>query len=159
MCQWDLVVGSFLIQHDMDASPLYEKYQIPSTRDIYMRPDKKLFNWTLNSMRKFIKSEKNIKFKNVFQGVIASGDKFINDEYILNSLKNNINDLHAIEMEGAAFAQVAIQEKIKWIVLRTISDNAKSEANQTFEKFIQEYSEYSWDLLDSLFMNLDNYTH
>ena len=110
-------------------------------------------------MRKFIKSEKNIKFKNVFQGVIASGDKFINDEYILNSLKNNINDLHAIEMEGAAFAQVAIQEKIKWIVLRTISDNAKSEANQTFEKFIQEYSEYSWDLLDSLFMNLDNYTH
>ena len=63
-------------------------------------------------MRKFIKSEKNIKFKNVFQGVIASGDKFINDEYILNSLKNNINDLHAIEMEGAAFAQVAIQEKL-----------------------------------------------
>ena len=40
LCQWDLVVGSFLIQHDMDASPLYEKYQIPSTRDIYMRPDK-----------------------------------------------------------------------------------------------------------------------
>ncbi len=158
LSQWDLVVGNFLIQHDMDASPLYQKYQIPSTRDIYMRPDKKLFDWTLNSMRKFIKSEKNIKFKNVFQGVIASGDKFINDEYILNSLKNNISDLHAIEMEGAAFAQVAIQEKIKWIVLRTISDNAKSEANQTFEKFIEQYSEYSWDLLDSLFINLDTYT-
>ncbi len=156
LSQWDIVVGNFLIQHDMDASPLYERYQIPSTGEIYMQPDLELFDWTLSSMKKYIKSKKNNKFKNVFPGVIASGDQFINNEDTLDNLKNNINDLYAVEMEGAAFAQVATQEKIKWIVLRTISDNAKSEANQTFEEFIEEYKEYSWDLVYSLLKNLDS---
>lgn len=155
--QWDIVVGNFLIQHDMDASPLFQKFEIPSINKIYMKPDEKLFKWTLNSMKKFIRTEKNKKFKNVFDGTIASGDKFINNEDVLMNMRNNIKNLYAIEMEGAAFAQVAIQERLKWIVLRTISDDAKSEANQNFEQFIEEYSTYSWDLVDSLLMNLDNY--
>ena len=32
-------------------------------------------------------------------------------------------------MEGAAFAQVAKQESIDWLVLRVISDSANEEAN------------------------------
>ena len=36
-------------------------------------------------------------------------------------------------MEGAAFGQVCYQEKVKWIVLRVISDSANESASNEFE--------------------------
>ena len=39
------------------------------------------------------------------------------------------------EMEGGAFAQVAQQENVDWLVLRVISDSANEEANLEFKEF------------------------
>ena len=50
-------------------------------------------------------------------------------------------------MEGAAFAQVALQEKVDWIVLRIISDTADENASKDFNKFISEYKLKSFDLI------------
>ena len=42
---------------------------------------------------------------------------FINDpEKIKKELSNEIDGLLAVEMEGGAFAQVATQEKVEWLV-------------------------------------------
>ena len=50
-------------------------------------------------------------------------------------------------MEGAAFAQVATQEKVKWVIIRVISDNAGDEAYEDFNLFLQKYKFKSWELI------------
>ena len=42
----------------------------------------------------------------------------------------------AVEMEGAAFAQVAFQEKVDWLLIRIISDEANEEASNDFKEFL-----------------------
>ena len=56
-------------------------------------------------------------------------------------------------MEGAAFAQVACQENIPWLVIRTISDNADGLAAQEFTEFLSEYKFESNKLLNILIKN------
>ena len=56
-------------------------------------------------------------------------------------------------MEGAAFAQVAKQENIDWIVMRVISDGANKDSEEDFNNF-EKYKFKSFGLikcfLDSL---------
>ena len=42
-------------------------------------------------------------------------------------------------MEVAAFAQVAYQESIDWIVVRVISDDADENSASDFSQFLNEY--------------------
>ena len=72
---------------------------------------------------------------------------FISDSKKIEELANEIPDLLAIEMEGAAFAQVCNQENIDWIVLRVISDEAKENADQEFNVFLKDYKSKSLDLI------------
>ena len=60
----------------------------------------------------------------------------------------------AIEMEGAAFAQVASQENISWIILRVISDGANESAAQVFTEFVSDYKIHSWNLIKTILINL-----
>ena len=46
-------------------------------------------------------------------------------------MSEEIPGLTAIEMEGAAFSQVAFQEEVDWMVMRVISDEANENASQT----------------------------
>ena len=43
MKQWDIVVPNSLVQHDMDASPIFEKYTIPDLVQSEIIPNKELF--------------------------------------------------------------------------------------------------------------------
>ena len=55
-------------------------------------------------------------------------------------------------MEGASFAQVAEQENVKWLIVRVISDQADDDAYLDFDKFLQEFKIYSWQIIES-FLN------
>ena len=57
-------------------------------------------------------------------------------------------------MEGAAFAQVAFQENIDWIVLRTISDGAEEAAHEEFREFLEKYKHKSFNLIKFSIENL-----
>ena len=41
--QWDIVLADSIVQHDMDARPLFEKFEIPSLNKIKMHPPNNLF--------------------------------------------------------------------------------------------------------------------
>ena len=56
-------------------------------------------------------------------------------------------------MEGAAVAQVAAQEKVPWLIVRVISDEADNSASQTFSEFLKDYEKYSWNLIEVLLKN------
>ncbi|WEV40595.1 5'-methylthioadenosine/adenosylhomocysteine nucleosidase [Lactobacillus sp. ESL0681] len=82
----------------------------------------------------FLQAE-NIK---VQTGLIVTGDSFIGSDEQKVIIKTNFPDALGVEMEGAAFAQVADHFKTPLIALRAISDNGDQEADGDFDHFAQE---------------------
>ena len=145
--KWDVVLADSLMQHDMDARPIFDKYVIPALNEKKIVPDSKLIEKTFKGLKKEFNQKNMSRFGNLYKGLIATGDIFISDKRKINQLSNEISDLYAVEMEGAAFAQVALQEKVNWLVLRVISDEANENASSDFNKFLSEYKLKSFDLI------------
>ncbi len=154
--QWDIILPSKLIQYDMDATPLFEKYVIPGLKESYLVTDHRLLSWATSIIETRINKDNKFKFGNVYNGLVATGDTFISEELILDKLKENFPDLMAVEMEGASVAQIAIQESVPFLIIRVISDNAKESAEQKFEEFISLYKNFSWILVSFLLEDFDN---
>jgi adenosylhomocysteine nucleosidase len=72
----------------------------------------------------------------VHRGLVGSGDQFINDVKRLQGLQEALPGLLAVEMEGAAVAQVCFELNVPYGVLRTISDNANGDAATDFMRFV-----------------------
>ena len=103
-----------------------------------------------NSLFRKIKNGKLKNFKNIYKGLIATGDCFISDKEKISALSREIPSLLAVEMEGGSFAQVAEQENIDWIIIRVISDSADNNAQNDFNKFLELYKIHSWELVKSV---------
>ncbi len=71
------------------------------------------------------------------RGLIASGDQFISSAAHINALGAALPGLLAVEMEGAAVAQVCFELGVPFAVIRTISDNANEEAAHDFMRFVK----------------------
>jgi len=146
----DIVVGRKLVQHDMDASgiPAFKKFEIPLLGISYFEADARLFQLALHCARKYVKNsfeqEAGIDERKAFHiflpavvpGTIASGDRFICDRNVICRMRNDIEDLKCVEMEGAAVAQVCHEYSLPCVVLRVISDNADEHAPVNFQRFI-----------------------
>ena len=156
LSQWDLVISKEVLQHDMDARPLFEKFVIPSLNKDRLVSDNALNSWAEKLFKKNKALGKFSEFGKIKCGLIATGDKFINDKNLLNDIKKDLDDLLAVEMEGAAVAQVAEQEGLPWLILRVISDSADESAKELFPKFIENYKKSSWILIETLVSNLDS---
>jgi len=152
--KWDVVISDAVIQHDMDARPLFEKYVVPAVKDKKISPNSDLLHTILDKLKKELDKEMPSKFGSVYSGLIATGDMFISDRRKIKQLSVEIPGLSAVEMEGAAFAQVAFQEKVDWMVLRVISDEANENASSDFNEFLNEYKYKSFDLIKSLLKTL-----
>ena len=149
--QWDIVIPDSVLQHDMDARPLFQKFAIPVLDIKEILPSKYLHQKLKNALI-FAKNKGNLNdFGSINEGLIATGDSFISDSKKLKELKDQLPNLQAVEMEGAAFAQVAKQEKFEWVILRVISDGADDEAQKDFSLFLNEYKLKSWELIKSFF--------
>ena len=148
--QWDIVIANEVIQHDMDARPLFEKYNIPALGIAKIKSPQNLTNWIFNVLKNSKKKGHLSKFGFIKKGLIASGDKFISDKNSLKKLCIDIPDLDAVEMEGGAIAQIATQEKIPWAIVRVISDSADEEASEDFSTFIKKYENHSWEIINCL---------
>ncbi len=151
--QWDIVLPNELVQHDMDASPIYKKYVIPALNKSRIKVSAKLLDWANKSISMDLKKNNLKKFGKIEVGLIATGDKFISDKNLLENFLKELPGLCAVEMEGAAVAQVATQENIPWLILRVISDNADGNAKQNFNDFLNEYKNFSWNLIETLLLN------
>jgi len=147
--KWDIILADSIVQHDMDARPLFDKYVIPALQNKKITPNIDFLNKTFNGLNTELKKNCFSKFGSLRKGLIATGDMFISSRKKINQLSREIPGLCAVEMEGAAFAQVAFQEKVNWLVLRTISDNANETASSDFNEFLCEYKLKSFDLIKS----------
>ncbi|SMC17669.1 adenosylhomocysteine nucleosidase [Clostridium acidisoli DSM 12555] len=124
----DVVIAENLVQHDMDTSAFGDKIgQIPRVDTYDFKCDAELINLAKKACESF-------EVNNYFQGRIVSGDQFIANVDKINWLNDNFNAL-ACEMEGASIAQVCYLNKIPFVVIRSISDNANNGAHMDYEKF------------------------
>ena len=154
--QWDIVIPNELVQHDMDARPLFQKYVIPALNKGRIVAIEKWVEWASLSLKDSINKKLLNKFRKVETGLIAPGDKFISEKLLIEKLSMELPGLCAVEMEGAAIAQVASQEKVPWLIVRVISDESDKSAGQTFSDFLKDYEKYSWNLIEVLLNNYKN---
>ena len=64
-----------------------------------------------------------------------SGDQFISEAGKLTFLGEHFN-AYACEMEGASIGQVCHLNKVPFVVIRAISDNAINGSHMDYEKFL-----------------------
>jgi len=137
----DIVVADSLVQHDMDASPLFPRFEVPLTGLSRFATDLALTERLATAAAKTAR---------VHRGLIASGDQFIGRLEQLVALKTALPGLLAVEMEGAAVAQVCFELGIPFAVIRTISDNANDDAAVDFLHFIETVaSRYAFEVIEN----------
>ncbi len=145
----DIVVAETLLQYDMDARPLFPKFEVPLTGIAHFGTDQHLSNVLASAAQAFL----DVEFEEVIaeaerrdfalqrprlhRGLIASGDQFISDAQHINALGAALPGLLAVEMEGAAVAQVCFELGVPFAVIRTISDNANEQAAHDFMRFVK----------------------
>lgn len=144
----DVVVASSLIQHDIDGRPIIPPYTIPILRIRELKPALTLQNMALRACQNCIQEGLNFlpldaleEFKltapKVYSGLIGSGDQFIADPHKRKALKNTLEELLCVEMEGAAVAQVCYEHGIPLIVIRILSDQSDGQAAIDCFKFVK----------------------
>lgn len=73
-------------------------------------------------------------------GTILTGDSFVNCEATRQRLHDDFK-AQAVEMEGAAVAQVATQMGRPWLIVRCLSDLAGAESHMDFNGFLSVTTE------------------
>ncbi len=154
--QWDIIIPNELIQHDMDARPLFKKYEIPALKTLRIKSNKSITDWTLSILKNSKKDGALKNFGNIYEGLIATGDKFMSNKNDIRNLSKEMEDLFAVEMEGASVAQVAKQEKIPFQIIRVISDIANENSSEDFGKFLVKYNNHSAKLISALIENIES---
>jgi adenosylhomocysteine nucleosidase len=142
----DVVIAESLVQHDIDASPLFPRFEVPLTGLSHLPTDRDLGRRLSAATREYLDNE--AESAQLHRGLIGSGDQFITDPVKLAALKDALPDLLAVEMEGAAVAQVCFELGVPFAVIRTISDNANEDAATDFMHFVKTVaSRYAFGII------------
>jgi len=142
----DVVVASHLIHHDLDASPIFPRYHVPTLGRAELETDTAISSLALAAAEAFIREDAHNGAK-VELGLVLSGDQFM-EPADLDDLRRRFPDGLAVEMEGAAVAQVCIDAEIPFAVVRSISDDGDA---GSFERFLeQECGRYARAIIGGL---------
>jgi adenosylhomocysteine nucleosidase len=148
----DVVVASALLQHDLDASPLFPRHEVPGLGISRLHPPAPLVTQVANAVADALSPQAlapggplshihlgtlGLHAPRVHTGLIVSGDQFVNSAEDADTLRHHLPDVLAVEMEGAAVAQVCVAFGLPYAVVRTISDRADASAHVDFERFVR----------------------
>lgn len=156
----DVVVGQAFIQHDLDVSPLFPRYEIPLIGKSQLPADERLAQALHEASVHAVAGRKaGPRAARVHRGLIASGDRFVNgveeSRRIVTGLQQAGYFPLAVEMEGAAVAQVCADHGVPFAAVRTISDRADDTAHGDFNAFVRDVaSAYALDTMTALLPNL-----
>jgi adenosylhomocysteine nucleosidase len=152
----DIIISHGLVQHDMDCAGVMgiQRFEVPlvglkefiADFRLQQLATKAAHHYLNNDLRKEIEPQElncfNIENPMIYSGLIASGDQFITSQSKLQMLREALPDLLAVEMEGAAVAQVAHAYDLPFVVIRTISDKADDHAMIDFPRFLQQIASH-----------------
>ena len=127
----DVVVADAFLQHDLDASPIFPRHEVPLYGLSRFATDAALTQRLADAARRAL------PHAGLHRGLIVSGDRFVSTTAEARALQRELPDALAVEMEGAAIAQVCHDLGVAYAAVRTISDRADDEALGDFTQFIE----------------------
>ena len=135
----DLVIGDRLLQHDMDASPLFPRWEVPLTGRSEFQADSALSEALAQAAAAVLAEPGHygsadladevralgVTAPRLHRGLIVSGDRFVSTQ------------LESSALQQAALAQACHDLGLPFAVLRNISDRADDSAHVDFLRFIE----------------------
>ena len=145
----DVVVAQTLLQHDMDASPLFPRFEVPLYGQAHFAADTVLVAMLLEAARAYCTDAKNLlgaekmtRFGvnniQVHHGLLVAGDRFVATAAESQALRTALPGVLAVDMESAAVAQVCCDYQVPFAAVRTISDRADDAAHVDFPLFLTQ---------------------
>jgi adenosylhomocysteine nucleosidase len=145
----DIVIADSLVQHDLDARPIMDRFEIPLLGKKMLCPPQALVDSTFECVYRLLssgslldslslKEQEQFLLGNpkVVVGQIASGDQFFSSNSDKDNLLKMLPEVLCVEMEGAAVAQVCFEYNIPYVVIRTVSDDANENSVVDFNEFV-----------------------
>lgn len=136
----DIAVATGAVEHDFDVTPLgYKKGEVCNLKTVEIPCDAEVSGLLYECAA-------TLHDTNVFKGIAASGDQFINSSETQKYLHDEFDAVCA-EMEGAPIAHVCFLNKVPCGILRAISDKADDDSNMDFPTFARLASDKTVDVL------------
>jgi adenosylhomocysteine nucleosidase len=144
----DIVVATTLLQHDMNAEPLFPRWEVPLTGRARFDADAAWSARLAQAGRTLAATNTHAVGATIHEGLVVSGDRFVATHAESDQLRALLPDALAVEMEGAAVAQVCHDFARPFGVVRTISDRADDAAHGDFQRFVCDVAApYSRDIV------------
>jgi adenosylhomocysteine nucleosidase len=144
LCQGDVVVSSFVVQHDIDLTAFGRRPgEIPELTRMF-EADPRLVRTVCEAWEGL--EERGEVDSQLLVGTIATGDSFIADARRIRYLQREFGAV-ATEMEGGAVGQVCVMNRVPFVVVRVISDSSEGGAAGEFVLFLEHASELTCRLL------------
>ena len=89
----------------------------------------------------------------IIRGTVVTGDVFVASDAKKTALHKNLG-ADAVEMEGAAVAQICWQQDVSCLVIRSLSDNADANASEDFKKYYKTAARNSAALVTRIISRL-----
>lgn len=144
----DVVVGRQFLQHDFDASPIFPRHEIPYYGRSTFDADDRVAGRLARAAHEVLQAAAEhlgapavqayrLAGRRCHEGLIVSGDRFVSTTAESAALRAELPQALAVEMEGAAVAQVCHDLGVPFGVIRTISDRADDAAHVDFPAFLR----------------------
>lgn len=145
----DVVVAEAFIQHDLNSAPLFPRFEVPLYGRSTFDCDPQLSALLLEAAQLGLVGVGDhfhhnllLEAPTVHRGLIASGDQFVCDPSHAARMRADLraagHEPLAVEMEGAAVAQVCHDYGLPFAAMRTISDRADAQAHLDFSAFVNQ---------------------
>ncbi len=140
----DVLISIDAVQHDMDTTAFGDPIgTIPRLAESYFPADEALIHLALSAAK-----ELNVDYA-VKEGRVASGDQFISTKEQREKIRHYVKG-DCAEMEGAAIAHTCYLNRIPYLIIRAISDDACEKAEMSFEEFCIMAAKRSSDLVEKM---------
>ena len=142
----DIVISTEVVHHDVDVTAFNYSYgQVPGLPPMY-EADKTL-------VEKAVAAVKSMDI-NCEQGIIATGDSFMEDAERVAFVHEKFPTMLASEMEAAAVAQVCHQYNKPFVIIRALSDIAGKKSSISFDQFLETAAKNAAQLIIAVVKSL-----
>lgn len=138
----DIILGEKVLQYDMDTSAVGDPIGLISgINKIYFDCDSEI-----NKKLEAILKGKNVNFA---KGVVATGDKFINDSELVKKLNRDFN-AEAGDMESGSIGHICYINNVPFTILRSISDSGDDNSDTDYENALEVAVKSTYEIIMEL---------
>ncbi len=143
----DMVIATAAVQHDCDTSPIGDPVGLVSKINLVELP------CAATLREKLVKAAGVLENVNVHEGIIATGDQFINKGEVRRRIHDQFG-AKAVEMEGGAVAHACYMHGVPCGVLRSVSDQADGHSDMDYPTFLKMAADHSVKVVEALLRGL-----